>query len=910
MKNKERNPGIYIGIGGAGMRTFIKLKAMILEEYNNDLTSFKAWNKFIFIDSNPHDYESIQNDNSLIEISKGKPIDDGEFLNITETYYYPPLEFKSISKDAQWYEVQSDRHSSLPNSRPLTRMEARFALLYNLNVVEDAIISAVFSSEVVPTLHVIAGSCGNTGSAIALDIIQLLNEHANRRFSRAIEISIEANLTLLAPERFIRLNKPEDRLSLNAYATFWEMNAFYSLEYDQTKFFNLTPKIENTHQLFIQLIDAENTHGKNLELNDFYEHAAAVVNSMGVFDIYWGMGERIHPMIAHRIFKLNENIIDVFQGKILNKNEWHQIVFSGATISCEYPIAEFQRYIQLRFKDELLNKYLVGHSFNSIHGQDNLEDKQMTIKSSLQKIFAFDVGNYVTAQENIRMLITNRILDKLELRRLDIEKNRFLGFSIGFKKNAFIQKWSTVKIEVAKEISDIKQTYFQGISSSSNALIKVEIIRKIKYNINQILNDLVLNNGCQYAYDVFQQLADALDSSEGQGYLEHLNLLNINDELKIIESKIKDLDSTIEIQAKENKDEANFLVLIERYANLQIDCLYLQIAKDLIQTIKMDSSNIIGAFKNPSDQEFNLFATLEKLKIEAQQATINYNNLKEEFRNAKHPLIIYSPDLNTMVDGFDWKTGSDFDVAYCEILEKGWPYSNYNSSFWHAIFDSLTNYLRDDLNDKAKNNFFRNMFMKSFNENEFQKIFIDDLINNEVIIDDLCNICLDAILLKSDYRYRRSTQMNISETISKMSRNPEHKSVWDDLRSSFLNLKGFFPIDKDKEDLTLMQIYRSSKENIQYLKDGIWSHFGFEKDNRFNLTRSNNKDFSTSKTVFRLGYAFNDYKYFKNYESAINEIITQNRLSDFKGCFTNKYFLKLDIEEAIRDISMDNGQKI
>jgi hypothetical protein len=899
-----RNPGIYIGLGGASMRTLIKLKAMILEEYNNDLTSFKAQNKFIFIDSNPNDYESIQNDNSLIEIFKGKPIDEGEFLNITETYYYPPLEFNSISKDVQWYEVEPDRSSSLPNSRPITRMEARFALLYNLKVVEDAIISAVFSSELVPTLHVIAGSCGNTGSAIALDIIQLLNEHANRRFSRAIERYIEANLTLLAPERFIRLNKPEGRLSLNAYATFWEMNAFYSLGNDQTNFFNLTPKIENKYQLFIQLIDAENTHGKNLELDDFYEQAAAVVNSMGVFDIYWGMGERIHPMIAHRIFKLNENIIDVFQGKIVNKNEWHPIVFSGATISCEYPITEFQRYIQLRFKDELLNKYLIGHSFNSIHGQDNLEDKHMTIKSYLQKIFAFDAGNYVTAPENLRMLISNRILDKLELRRLDIEKNRFLGFSIGFKKNAFIKSWYAFKIKLEKEISDIKQTYYQGISSSSNALIKVEIIHKIKDNINQILNDLVLNNGCQYAYDVFQQLADALDSSEGQEYLEHLNLLNINDELKIIESKIKDLDSTIEIQAKENKDEDNFLQSIDRYVDLQIDCFYLEIAKDLIQTIMMDASNNLGVFKNPSSHEFNIITTLEKLKIEAQQASINYNKLKDEF-SAQQPLIKYLPALNTMVDGDDWKIGSDFDVAYGEIFGTNMPYSKSRKNLEDLIY-WLSNYLRYDLHDKTKKNFFSEVLMKffSFSGFEFQKMFIDDLINNKLIIDDLCSICLDAILNKSEYRNRRFNQMNISETILKMSHNPEQSSALEEFRSSFINLTEFFPIENDKEDLTLMQIYHSSKENNHYLKDVIWPHFGFEINNRFNLIRENNNDFSTSKTVFRLGYALNDYKYFKNYESAINEIITQNRLTDFKGCFTNKYFLKLDIDQAIRDLSM------
>ena len=238
------------------------------------------------------------------------------------------------------------------------------------------------------------------------------------------------------------------------------------------------------------------------------------------------------------------------------------------------------------------------------------------------------------------------------------------------------------------------------------------------------------------------------------------------------------------------------------------------------------------------------------------------------------------------------------------------PYSKSRKNLEDLIY-WLSNYLRYDLHDKTKVNFFSEVLMKcySFSGYELQKIFIDDLINNKLIIDDLCSICLDALLNKSEYRNRRFNQMNISETILKMSHNPEQSSALEELRSSFINLTEFFPIENDKEDLTLMQIYRSSKENKHTLIDDIWPHFGFEKNNRFNLTRENNNYFSTSKTIFRLGYAFSDYKYFKNYDLAINQIIAENRLSYFKGCFTNKYFVNLDIEEAIREISIVNQPK-
>jgi len=78
-------PGIFIGIGGSGVKSLSKLKAKIYNSYK-DKEQFDKENSFIFIDTDLNDITKIQSDETLIRMLDGKkPIGMNEFIQIGKT---------------------------------------------------------------------------------------------------------------------------------------------------------------------------------------------------------------------------------------------------------------------------------------------------------------------------------------------------------------------------------------------------------------------------------------------------------------------------------------------------------------------------------------------------------------------------------------------------------------------------------------------------------------------------------------------------------------------------------------------------------------------------------------------------------------------------------------------------------
>jgi len=83
--------GIFIGIGGSGVKSLARLKAKIYESYQ-DKKVFNKENSFIFIDTDVNDIGKIQFDPNLTRMYGGRQIIDiNEFIpigaTIRENYY-------------------------------------------------------------------------------------------------------------------------------------------------------------------------------------------------------------------------------------------------------------------------------------------------------------------------------------------------------------------------------------------------------------------------------------------------------------------------------------------------------------------------------------------------------------------------------------------------------------------------------------------------------------------------------------------------------------------------------------------------------------------------------------------------------------------------------------------------------
>ena len=78
-------PGIFIGIGGTGMKTLSQLKAKIRSQFNSNEEMYKD-NHFIFLDTDNKTYDLVQADPTLINSFDGRqPIDTNELIFLGET---------------------------------------------------------------------------------------------------------------------------------------------------------------------------------------------------------------------------------------------------------------------------------------------------------------------------------------------------------------------------------------------------------------------------------------------------------------------------------------------------------------------------------------------------------------------------------------------------------------------------------------------------------------------------------------------------------------------------------------------------------------------------------------------------------------------------------------------------------
>jgi hypothetical protein len=129
--------GIFIGIGGSGVKSLAKLKAKIYESYT-DKEKFNEDNSFIFIDTDLNDIAKIQSDPNLTRMYGGKQIIDqnNEFISIGSTNPFNERQ-NAISSDEEsgrhlktWMILQGEGNytpikTSLTDGASAMRMDGR-----------------------------------------------------------------------------------------------------------------------------------------------------------------------------------------------------------------------------------------------------------------------------------------------------------------------------------------------------------------------------------------------------------------------------------------------------------------------------------------------------------------------------------------------------------------------------------------------------------------------------------------------------------------------------------------------------------------------------------------------------------------------------------------------------------------
>jgi hypothetical protein len=952
--NIQHKAGLFIGIGGSGVKSLARLKANMYQLYKNAGDTRFSEHKFIFIDTDRNDINSLNDNRDLIKkLDENKPIDikKGEFVDIGRTVPNDVREsLNNFSRDNKvkdhfnsWMITESDNSGfqllkrTLSSGAAASRIDGRTGFFDNFNDIKQKIHSAIIE---IKTLHgtswedsknltrtgaketnfwLISGTNGGTGSSMTLDLLFLIDRLFQHETGKG---KPQLKLALLTPQPY--LDKSADYVvlkTLNSFASLWEINAFKTLkprftspDNNETNYFNYLAATNlfkdvphNNQHIQWDVFDyciAFDTKSKDgdvsIELDLTYDNVADTILTLSCLTA----GSKIDSNMINTIWDWEtEKQGTVTQTpKLIDGVKWGNYVAATSNKTLQKPINHLTNYLRARLKFETLQFGLIGDSFESVIGKNTqMQNEQILKICSEQLLGELFLKNTADSEltvdaNNLHTLVKNEFDKISKPEELDIKKNSFLGVSTGFKKGIFEDNWNAIRGEILTKIEAIKKRY---TSDSNDPISKNQILKNINENFRSCLDSLVINYGYQFAYDVIYKLDLDLENDEGKKYLGDLNLKNSSEKLDLNYSDVKlsEIESSIETCVQENEDLESLISNIQSYVVFHKERLILQIKKEIIEQLVKGRKGMFDSFLISPNGESGLSPLLEKLKKTLSISKIELDKLAIDFSTEKNPLKVYLPPLDMMIQASKWKQGSDFDKLNNEILPRelnGQASSEYGINPLRRGANSLS-----DILEKIRT------WVISNNKIDYSDgcLYAELAINENLLFDKFINYFFDLNPEKMGWIEKNLIQehpsvvtwknKSLDKEFTKIkSENPNYIK---DLGLSFSENHVLYPTSRNKEGIETMCIYSGGKD----LKE-IAYELGFRDDKNFEW-RETTDNSVINKIVFEVGHTLGEYRNLSSVYAPFYEM-NQNRIQKFEiGCHIHKHFNQLDVNKIMRE---------
>ena len=932
--------GLFIGIGGSGVKTLVRLKVKMFNSYKNPLNGspsreneFYKENSFIFIDTDYNDIKKIQDNKSFSEQLGDLPILPGEFIAVGSTI--PSNVYSSQKKSdtedsshfSTWFidEKEGDfrpTSQSLTNGAGAMRMSGRTTIFMFFPQIKDAIQNGIKklvisksemtsggnSAANLPSMWLISGSNGGTGSSMILDILYMMDRFFVQKFSAEPLL----RLALFAPEPYCALPINQKNLAypLNSFSTLWELNEFKVMcqegkgddlmnNFFVNSFFN---KKENTWAketvkqwnpyTYSLVFDTEDKLGtSNIKIDDHYENVANILYLL----TSTAAGEKVNSDMDNLI-KGQNNLskqyeITVNNGNLLDNKKWHRSTVASGSKTIAKPNSHFENFAQKRFLYDILEYGILGDDFSTIHFD--------SIASNIV------INNYIN--ENIKSILELEFLKSDKINFEDkILNERFNTITIqpepqktwkgigGYEDGALSFIFNDVKNGIDERIIEINSEF----NSQNSPISKYELIDLIKSSLRKTLTDLISKYGLNYIHELIYKIDVFIESKI---LPQFSTLLNENYNNTIEKNK---LDSCLTI-ASTNKDYVSLTAAFEDYFKFKREKTVIERKIEIYNLIAAGSEGYLDKLYVSNGGKSGLTALITKFKAESDIAMGELRSLSTEFlrESKENSSTYYFPQLTEMIDleNQGWKKGSEFEVLYQNIV----PLDEGNKNTKGAgIFGtppvrnltekSLQNHIANILELLKNNNYFiefaeQNEFEKNpKNIKDFKEIIIK-YINSQIKETDAVNDWLNNTnLYKLFTRFRDESEVNSAKIAS--------------FRQQFLvKFPIYLPISSEPEGTSTL--FSGSLE----LKK-LAALFGYVDGADYNHWHDSNDDSKLEVFKYEAGHSMNKYKHINNYVAVYEK--ERNAILALKyACHVHKGFVNLDLVKALKSYNKSNETK-
>ncbi len=268
---------MFIGLGGTGMKTILRTKAALLDNYgqNGELPPFFS---FLGIDTDNGEYDKTvaSKDSDRLGLDESEKFS----ISVADPYLY----YEDNKKDMKWMPHQNvGAITTLDTGAGQVRSNGRLAFMFNLELLKERLRKAIVDTcnaegytekwknyEALESgiqgrtkieVHVVFSLCGGTGSGTFLDVAYMLRELA-----RETGYIMTLNGYAVMPGVFIEQIKDpteKSRVRPNAYGALRELDYLMSMVADERKVKISWQKKETDQTPFdsLVLVDNRNTMG-------------------------------------------------------------------------------------------------------------------------------------------------------------------------------------------------------------------------------------------------------------------------------------------------------------------------------------------------------------------------------------------------------------------------------------------------------------------------------------------------------------------------------------------------------------------------------------------------------------------------------------------------------------------------
>ena len=399
---------IFIGIGGAGVKTVSQIKAKVYEKRFPEATASKtrlqAMNdsyRFIFLDTDQRDIDEANKFNrESFEQGKVPFINpQTDLINLgranPQAIYYEAKRDPNSLINKRILEACSPELSNRIPDQPLSfgagafRIKSRIAFAHSLANFQAKMQSAISSLNDVKTVGgedciiyywVVSSTLGGTGSGIFNDVLYHVNQLHHQIVGNG---DPQLVLTMFMPKIYIDCNSTEEKYPLNAFGVFSELEAFKKMSYSESQkavmhrlaFNNDYNLVDSNHRYcpFYYLIPIDIQTDKGTSLGSFatmYRNTAEMLY-------------HLHNSQAGATFRSD---IDNYMNDIMDKNHSEFLVPMGY-VSLQKPIEQFAKYIRARFRRDVLRSWLLCN--DKKQAKVNKEDIQPLYNQLFSPVFCF-----------------------------------------------------------------------------------------------------------------------------------------------------------------------------------------------------------------------------------------------------------------------------------------------------------------------------------------------------------------------------------------------------------------------------------------------------------------------------------------------------------------------------------------